>query len=200
MEQETQIQQDVELLKRRLTSLPQPVVRPYLILVSGLPGTGKSYVSRRLAERLPIAVLETDALRKTLFPTPVYTADESARLFQASHLLIEELLRKGIPVLLDATNLVERHREYLYSIAERLKAKLLIVLVTAPAEQVRERLAHRSPHPDGDINSDADWQVYQRMRASVDTISRNHLVADTSKDVTPVIDKVVREVKRWGKI
>ena len=192
--------QDVELLKQGLTGLPEPVARPFFILVSGLPGTGKSYLSRRLAERLALAVLETDALRKTLFPTPIYSAEESARLFQTCHLLIEELLKQGIPVLLDSTNLIERHRERLYSIAERLGAKLLIVRAKAPLESVRHRLQRRSEARDEEAHSDADWRIYQRMRPSVDSINRNHFVADTSKDVTPIIDKVVREVNKWIRI
>ncbi|MEE9199415.1 MAG: ATP-binding protein [Dehalococcoidia bacterium] len=198
--EQAQTWQDVDLLRQSIASLPEPVGRPFLILVSGLPGTGKSYVSGRLVERLSLAVLETDTLRKTLFPTPIYTATESARLFQACHLLIEELLRRGVPVLLDATNLLERHREHLYSIAERLEAKLLIVRVEAPPEEVMERLQRRTQNSQGDGYSDADWQVYQRMVSSVEAIKRNHFVADTSRDVTPVIDKIVREVNKWIKI
>ena len=198
--EQTRIQQDVEVLQQSIDGLQESVARPFLILVSGLPGTGKSYISRRLAERLSLAVLETDALRKTLFPTPIYSTEESARLFHACHLLVEELLGKGIPVLLDATNLQERHREPLYSIAERLKVKLLIVRVEAPMEEVMERLQQRTDDPNSDGHSDADWQVYQRLRSSADAIRRNHFVVDTSGDVTPVVDKIVREVNKWSKV
>ena len=41
---------DVERLREALAELPEPVARPFLIVISGLPGTGKSYFSRRLAE------------------------------------------------------------------------------------------------------------------------------------------------------
>ncbi|GAI26650.1 unnamed protein product, partial [marine sediment metagenome] len=44
--------------------------------------------------------------------------------------------------------------------------------------------------------SDADWVVYQRMKPSVQKISRNHYAVDTSKDTTPVLDKIVREARR----
>ena len=46
-------------------------------------------------------------------------------------------------------------------------------------------------------HSDADWAVYQRLRPSQEPIRRNHLVIDTSKDVQPAVEKVVREVNRW---
>jgi predicted kinase len=118
--EDTLLAADVERLTESLGQLPEPVVEPALLAVSGLPGTGKSYFCSQLAERLPVVILGSDALRKVLFATPGYGAQESSRLFQTIHHLIEELLKKGISLILDATNLSERHREYLYSIAEHL--------------------------------------------------------------------------------
>jgi predicted kinase len=187
---------DVQELKKALGGLPEPVAKPALVIVSGLPGTGKSYFSRKLAERLPSAVIESDALRKQLFPTPTYSAEESHRLFNACHRLIEELLGKGVPVILDATNLVEHHREPLYRIARRLGAKLIIVRVEAPRELVRQRLQSRAEGINREDKSDAGWSIYQRMRTRVERISRNYFAVDTSRDITPVIDKIVREAKR----
>ena len=187
---------DVRELKKALGRLPEPVAKPALIIVSGLPGTGKSYFSRKLAERLPSVIVESDALRKRLFPSPTYSAEESHRLFCACHRLIEEFLDSGIPVILDATNLVEHHREPLYRIAQRLQARLILVQVEAPRELVRERLQGRAEGVNHEDKSDAGWSIYQRMRTRVERISRNYFAVDTSRDITPVIDKVVREAKR----
>ena len=191
---ETQVVSDAEQLLESLAQLPEPVVKPAFIVVSGLPGTGKSYFCRRLAERIPVVILESDVMRKALFPSPVYSATESARLFQAIHHLIEQLLKKGIPIILDATNLSERYREHLYSIADHLDVRLVLVKVEAPPDVVRERLEARQGDPQR--KSDADWGVYQKMRSSVEKIWRNHYVVDTSRDITPVLDKIVRAVRR----
>jgi hypothetical protein len=110
------------------------------------------------------------------------------------HCLIERLLKRGIPVILDATNLSERHREYLYSIAEHLGVKLVLVRVEAPPELVAGRLHQRQEIRES--KSDADWMVYQRMRSSVEEIQRRHYAVDTSRDITPVLDKIVKEVTR----
>jgi len=187
---------DVQRLKEGLGPLPAPVSRPALIIVSGLPGTGKSYLSQKLAERLPFIVLETDALRKMLFPSPRYTAGESYRLFRACHLLIEGLLRQGIRVIFDATNLVERYRERLYHVADQLGAKLAIVQVEAPPELVRQRLEERALSAHQAARSEADWSVYEKMRPTVQRIRRNHFVVDTSEDITPLINKIVRELRQ----
>lgn len=187
---------DARRLAGGLGQLPAPEARPTLIVVSGLPGTGKSYFCRRLAERLPFLILEGDALRKHLFTTPTYSATESARLFRTVHHLIEGLLRKGIPIILDATNLSERHREHLYGIAERLNVRLVLVRVEAPPELVRKRLKVRLKHPQREDKSDADWTVYQKMKSTVERINRNHFMVDTSRDITPALDKIVRDVNR----
>ena len=183
---------DVRRLRESLGELPEPTASPVFVVVSGLPGTGKTHFSRRLAERIPVSVLESDTLRKVLFPSPDYGSGESARLFGAIHRLAEELLASGTSLVLDATNLTERSREHLYGIADRTGAKLAVVLVEAPPQVVRRRLETRTK--DADVRSDADWEVYRRMQAEAEPIRRRHFVVDSSRDITPAIDKVVREV------
>lgn len=188
---------DVDRLSESLGELPEPMVEPAFIAVSGLPGAGKSYFCSKLAERLPFVILESDDLRKALFSSPSYSSQESSHLFRAVHLLIERLLKKGVPLILDATNLSERYREHLYSITDRLNVKLILVRVEAPPQVVHERLKARLENSES--KSDADWTVYQRMKSTVQKIRRNYYAVDTSRDITPVLEKVVREVnKRRG--
>ena len=193
---QTQVFSDVQILAGSLVQLPDPVVKPTLIVVSGLPGTGKSYFCNKLAERLSFIILESDALRKTLFLSPTYSLPESSRLFQAIHRLIQDLLKKGTPAILDATNLSERHREHLYHIVDQLEAKLILVRVEAPPDVVYQRLKARSAGTDEDSHSDADWTVFQKMQPMAQKIRRNHYAVDTSRDITPVLDKIVREVNK----
>jgi predicted kinase len=187
---------DLERLTDGLGDFPEPEARPAFVVVSGLPGTGKSYFCARLAERLPFVILESDALRKALFSPPSYSPQESARLFRALHLLIERLLKKGIPLILDATNLSERDREHLYNIADRLNAHLILVRVEAPPELVYQRLKARKNGGDSADNSDADWEVYRKMKPTVEKISRKHYAVDSSRDITSVLNKIIREVNR----
>jgi len=183
-------------LTRALGPLPEPVAEPVLVVVSGLPGTGKSYFSRKLGERLPCAIVESDAVRRRLFGSPTYSASESQRVFAACHSLVDSLLRRGTCVVFDATNIVEQHRQPLYAIAERRSVKLIMVEVEAPREVVRERLEGRLQGQSDLDNSEADWSVYQAMRVRRQRIRGSHHTVDTSGDIAPMIEKVVREARR----
>lgn len=187
---------DVQRLRDSLGELPDPVIKPSLVVVSGLPGTGKSYFCRRLAERTPVAILESDVLRKLLFPSPTYVSEENMCLFRAMHKLVLELLREGITLVLDATNLGEYHREYLYHIAEQTGARLIVVQVCAPPELVHQRLRGRASGNDPLNNSDADWEVYTKMRPTADVIRRNHFKVDTSRDIAPAVEKIASIIER----
>lgn len=188
---------DVQRLLEALPRpLPLPVVIPGLVIVSGLPGTGKSHFAWRLAQRAPLAVVESDAMRRALVASPTYSAEESVRLFSAIHQLIEVLLTEGIPVLLDATTLLEAHREPLYQIAQRRRAWIILAVMVAPPPVVHRRLNTRHNARNRQDSSEADWDVYERMRFSQEPISRPHYRVDTTRDIGPALDRVVREVQQ----
>jgi predicted kinase len=192
----SQRNQDLSKLKESLGPLPEATANPGFVVVSGLPGTGKTYFCGKLAEKQPFYILESDTLRKVLFPSPDYSPAESACLFAAIHSLIEWLLKNGVPVCFDATNLSEHNREYLYRISDRAGARLVLVSVEAPPDVAYQRLQARKNGAIPDSKSDADWEIYRQMKPKAEKIRRNHFVADTSRDITPVIDKIIHALNR----
>tara|TARA_B100000315_G_scaffold255968_1_gene300716 strand:- start:498 stop:1055 length:558 start_codon:yes stop_codon:yes gene_type:complete len=161
-------------------------------VLSGLPGTGKSYFAGELAQLVPFQVLGSDQIRKLLVPRPRYTRGEHARVFGACHLLIETYLAQGCRVLYDATNLTESSRRPLYLICERLAVPLVLVRFTAPVETVRRRLAERAMKPHPSDHSDADWLVYSRLSSHEEPIRRRHFTVDTSGGRSPVLAEIAR--------
>ncbi len=185
---------DVELLRQEAVPLPQPVDRPCMAVLSGLPGSGKTTFARKLAMRVPLAILESDALRQALVTRPKHSAKESKRLFSAIHTLAYELLLEGISVLVDATNLRESNRAELYALAKRAGARLFLVSVEAPQEVIRERLEQRATHPDPRDASTADWRVYRRMVSTSEPISRPHLTVNTDGDIEWALEQLERHM------
>jgi len=180
-------------VEEHLANTDETTANPVLVMLSGLPGTGKSHLARLLAEVLPFVVVESDQVRKILFPECSYSGEESKWVHRTCHALMERLLQKGVRVIYDATNLHERHREQVYRMTDGNQVKLIIVKVVAPEPVASGRLRSRdeASSDDKDI-SDADLGVYRRMSRQVDPIGRNHVVVDTSQDLRPAITKLLR--------
>lgn len=186
---------DVSALRDALDRLPPRPPRPVLVVMSGLPGTGKSTLTRRLAEQLPLVVVESDVARRVLVERPTHAPAESARLFGAVHALVCDLLAEGHAVLLDATNVSEDQRRPLYEIADASGASLIVVWVTAPPEVVYERLAARTRGEDPGV-SDAGWDVYVRMRGRARPPGVDHYVVDTARDFGAVERRIVGRARK----
>jgi predicted kinase len=195
MKDEGLFTRDVRRLRHAINSkLPVKVSHPALIILVGLPGSGKSYFASKLTEKTPSVVLESDFLRKILVRKPVYSQFESFRLFKAIHQLIKELLAGGYNVIFDATNLSEDSRRPLHAIAGETGAKDIVVHMNTPREIAEERLSNRLVQRDG--YSDADWAVYQKLESGFEPIKGAHYEITGAMDIFPVIDKIVAEITR----
>jgi predicted kinase len=196
-ESKPELAQDTAALRQALESdlrqyPPESLGSPFLVVLSGLPGAGKSHFARELAKRVPFLVLGSDRLRKALVSHPQYDREEHIRVFAACHRLVEELLKEDYRVIFDATNLTEGFRQPLYDIAERLETPLTLVRLTAPGEVIRRRLDERAAGLRSDSYSDADWLVYCRLSPGEEPIKRPHFVVDSSQDISPALEEIVR--------
>jgi aminoglycoside phosphotransferase family enzyme/predicted kinase len=146
-----------------LGELEEPGRRPCLVLVGGLPGTGKSTLARGLAERAGFSVVRSDVVRKELAVggdagEAIYTPAWTERTYAECLRRAERLLFEGKRVILDATFRAEQTRRAALEAARRWGVPGLMLLCRADPAAVRERLAGRR----GDA-SDADWDVYRQI-------------------------------------
>jgi hypothetical protein len=144
--------------------------RPTVIVVSGLPGTGKTSLARAVAGELGCRVVSTDAVRLELFGEQkrpagygegVYGAEASQRTYRA-------LIDKGIKrmaedgsVILDGTFLKAPDRAEVRQIASVKGAAMREIECLLAPELVRGRIERRQRRQDG--LSDATWQIYERQ-------------------------------------
>lgn len=148
-----------------LGTLEQPDRRPLLVLIGGLPGTGKSTLARGLAAQLNFDIVRSDVVRKELAGVPetqkaegAYTSEWSERTYAECRNRAVDTLRDGRRVIVDASFFEEGEREAFIECAMELGVPAFFIICRADPEIVRERLHNRR----GDA-SDAGWAVYEEM-------------------------------------
>ena len=186
----TPLEQDVARILDTVRPVAAP--RPALVVLVGLPGSGKTHLARELSRRSGAAVLESDAIRRMLFRERRYSRWEHRRVFAAIHGAIDALLAAKALVIDDATNLAERERTPLYVMAERHGAALFVIHVVAADDVTHERLVQRTSGEAS--NSEAGLSTYERMRRRIEPISRPHRVINTAEDIGPALDALTKEI------
>lgn len=113
---------------------------PFVIWITGLPGSGKSTVADALKTQLPDAIiLRMDDLRRMVTPEPAYTEQERDILYRAIVYLARTLYMNGHRVIIDAT----AHRRHWRALARETIDDYLEVYLRCPMETCRLREAER---------------------------------------------------------
>jgi predicted kinase len=79
------------------------MMKKSLVIVCGLPGSGKSYFARALAERIGAKHLNSDEIRQHLFEDRSYSTREKIAVYRQMADLAFEYLEKDKRVVVDAT-------------------------------------------------------------------------------------------------
>ena len=143
-----------------------------LVLVGGLPGTGKTGIAGKLAEQLGFPVLSSDRIRKELAGMPpeepvaaefgdgIYARSWTERTYSELLSRAARLLAMGESVLIDATWASAEHRRAAAELAARTSTELVQLQCTAPAQLAASRILAR-----GSGASDATPAIAARMAA-----------------------------------
>jgi adenylylsulfate kinase len=114
----------------------------WTIWITGLPGSGKSTIARRLHLKLQrygvrSFVLSTDQLRKVMTPKPTYSEEERERVYAVIVYIAKILNLVGVNVILDATGNLKKYRDY----ARKELRRLFLVYARCPIEvcMIREK-------------------------------------------------------------
>jgi len=128
---------------------------PKLIIIGGSLATGKSTLSKKIADALGIQRVSLDEIKEVLFDVGGYRdrawSKEIGRLaFPVFHDLIELHLRRGESVVAEATFLWPTDLEWLHEFSQRYEVELVQIWLTADPRIARERFIERaktSRHP-----------------------------------------------------
>lgn len=147
-----------------------------VIIVSGLPGSGKSFFAEKLAKLIDARYLSSDVIRKELFQDPAYTEDEKEAVYAEMKNRMNKLLSEKMNVILDATFFKDELRKSFCRECIQYKAKCKIIIISANEEDIKNRISRKRPF------SDADYSVYLKMKKQFEQPQIEFLELDSSQD------------------
>jgi len=145
-----------------------------LVLIGGLPGTGKSALAAAVAGRLGYAVLNSDRIRKEIaglppersaavpYGTGIYAPSWTQRCYAELLRRARALLASGESVIADASWLSAKQRTAAATMADEVSAQLVQLRCTASEDLAQRRIRTRQHGV-----SDADAEIARHMAAAM---------------------------------
>ena len=179
---------------------------PKIIVFLGLPGTGKTFLSQKILEKIPAVYLASDIVRKKLlkldpkkhyyaeFEKGIYSSEITLNTYKKLVDIAIEEVSYGRDVILDATFRKKEYRELLIKKLKDVKAKIYWIWCKADDKVVKERIFKRKTEK---TYSDALWDIYlsQKQKFEIPEECKPLLVLDTSNFVENLLNKIFKFLK-----
>lgn len=147
-----------------------------ILVVFGLPGSGKTYFAQHLAKELDAAYLSSDRIRREILEKRSYSETEKHRVYKEMFARIPFALEHSTYLILDASFSQKSSRMLLEDLAEQLGHKVHYIEIQADEDVIRERVAKKRPF------SEADFAVYQKVKGQFDPLTDEHLILQSGRD------------------
>ena len=182
---------------------------PAIVVMSGLPATGKSTVAGSLAGRIGAAYVSSDIVRKQLagldprarsgeeFRAGLYAPELTERTYAELRRRAGEHLARGRPVVLDAMHGREAECAAVRALAAQHAVPHLIAELRLDDGDARARIAGREGDPLR--TSDATWEVYAAQRDRFEAIGQGegpHVVLDATSAPGALARGIARALAR----
>ena len=148
-----------------------------LIVLSGLPGTGKSAIADGVGRALHAPVLSADPIESAILEAGITRSFETGlAAYVVARAVVDRNLADGLDTVIDAVNSVEPARDLWRALARTHDANLRIIecVVTDPAIQ-KARLAGRDR---GLALLEPAWEDVERRRTEWTAWPEPHLTLD----------------------
>ncbi|MBE9540455.1 MAG: AAA family ATPase [Proteobacteria bacterium] len=153
---------------------------PFLVLMHGVSGSGKSTVAAQVAEHFSAIRLRSDVERKRLFALlpdsssdsieeDIYSADASRKTFEHLADASRRVIDSGSPCIVDATFLDSSVRKIFIDLAEELDVPAVILSCSVSEQCLINRLQHRGQNEND--ASEADIEIMRQQVKQLEPFS-----------------------------
>lgn len=146
-----------------------------VVIVFGLPGSGKSYFARRLAELINADYINSDVVRQELLNKKTYSEQEKLFVYNEMVNRMKARMKQNRNVIIDATFYKHDIRK-LFTREAKIKNEVAFIEVVADEAVISERL--KTPRAE----SDADFEVYKKIKEQWQPLQQPHLVLQSTND------------------
>ena len=155
---------------------------PSLILVSGMPGTGKSTIAEGIGRHLRAPVLSVDPVESAILRAGIdQSFDTGLAAYLVAAALADAHLASGLDVVIDAVNSVDEARTWWRALAVKHDAALRVIVCTISDEAAhRHRLAARSR---GLTLPEPSWAAVEARRSEWTDWPEPHVVLDAVEPI-----------------
>jgi predicted kinase len=140
-----------------------------VVIVFGLPGSGKSYFSARLSDRLKAQYVSSDRTRIEMNLTQKYTFDDKLLVYKEMTKVAGLAIERGKDVVVDGTFYHHSMRDLFIRLARLYRVPLHFIEIIADEKIVMERLRMQRGE------SEADYSVYRHIKKQFDPLNSSHL-------------------------
>lgn len=119
--------------------------RPLIIVMLGVPGSGKSYFARQFSDMFSAPMVSFDRLRFELFAEPLFSKDEETIIERVAITQIEELVKTKKTFMIDGGMNVRTSRAEVEKIAKQAGYGTLVIWVQTDEQTAQARSMRRNP-------------------------------------------------------
>lgn len=167
-----------------------------LVVMSGLPGAGKSAIADAVGRALGAPVLSVDPIEAAIWRCGIPPSFETGvTAYDVAAVLAEHQLGMGLTVITDSVSSLEVARTMWRQAAARAGSGLAIIEVICSDENVhRQRLASRQRVIPG--FPDPSWEDVKMRRAEWEPWDDPRLVVDTMRSINENVAEALDYLRR----
>jgi predicted kinase len=170
--------------------------KPKLIVMSGLPGSGKSTLSERIAEHLKLPIFSVDPIESAIIKAGIVKSFETGyAAYLVAEILATEQVKLGSSVVIDAVNAEDEAKQVWIDCAGRLNIPLVViecVLKDGSLHRTRIESRIRGLHGIDEIT----WERVQERRRAYTAWKQDILSVEMSGDTDENLESALDFIAR----